>query len=160
MRREVDGWSARCTAYADGCLAGCARLPGWPERVMRVQRNWSGRTGGAKFDLAVGGRPGIRIRVFTTRPDTAFGMTYAVLAPEHPLVDRIVTDAREAAAVAEFRAEVAKESEIERLAADRPKRGLRLRAEVVNPFNGAAIPLFLANYVLLGYGTGAVCVAT
>src|SRR5205809_1608627 len=156
MPREVDGWFFRITAYADELLAWCDRLPGWPERVLTMQRNWIGRSEGAEFDLAVAGRPGIRIRVFTTRPDTAFGMTYAVLAPEHPLVDRIVTDAREAAAVAEFRAEVAKESEIERLAADRPKRGLRLRAEVVNPFNGAAIPLFLANYVLMGYGTGAI----
>src|SRR5437867_1656936 len=156
MPREVDGWFFKITAYADELLAWCDRLPGWPERVLTMQRNWIGRSEGAEFDLAVGGRPGIRIRVFTTRPDTAFGMTYAVLAPEHPLVDRIVTDAREAAAVAEFRAEVAKESEIERLAADRPKRGLRLRAEVVNPFNGAAIPLFLANYVLMGYGTGAI----
>src|SRR5438034_4834109 len=156
MPREVDGWFFKITAYADELLAWCDRLPGWPERVLTMQRNWIGRSEGAEFDLAVGGRPGIRIRVFTTRPDTAFGMTYAVLAPEHPLVDRIVTDAREAAAVAEFRAEVAKESEIERLAADRPKRGLRLRAEVVNPFNGAAIPLFLADYVLMGYGTGAI----
>src|SRR2546425_11236100 len=121
-----------------------------------MQRNWIGRSEGVEFDLPTVGRPGVRVRVFTTRPDTAFGMTYAVLAPEHPLVDQLVTDARERAAVAEFRAEVAKEPEIERLAADRPKRGLRLQARVVNPFNGAAVPLFLANYVLMGYGTGAI----
>jgi leucyl-tRNA synthetase len=83
-------------------------------------------------------------------------MTYAVLAPEHPLVDRIVTDPAERATVAQFRAEVGRQSEIERTAADRPKRGLRLSAQVVNPFNAAAIPLFLADYVLMGYGTGAI----
>jgi leucyl-tRNA synthetase len=154
--REIEGWFFKITAYAEELLAWCDRLPGWPERVLTMQRNWIGRSEGAEFDLAVAGRPELRIRVFTTRPDTAFGMTYAVLAPEHPLVDRLVVDERERAAVAAFRAEVAKESEIERLAADRPKRGLRLQARVVNPFNAAEIPLFLADYVLMGYGTGAI----
>ena len=154
--REIDGWFFKITAYAEELLAWCDRLPGWPERVLTMQRNWIGRSEGAEFDLPVAGRPAVKIRVFTTRPDTAFGMTYAVLAPEHPLVDRLVVDERERAAVAAFRAEVAKESEIERLAADRPKRGFRLQARVVNPFNGAEIPLFLADYVLMGYGTGAI----
>src|SRR5207245_194015 len=154
--REIDGWFFKITAYADELLAWCDRLPGWPERVLTMQRNWIGRSEGVEFDLPTVGRPGVRVRVFTTRPDTAFGMTYAVLAPEHPVVDHLVTDAGERAAVAQFRAEVAKKSEIERLAADRPKRGLRLLARVVNPFNGAVIPLFLGNYVLTGYGTGAI----
>jgi len=154
--REIDGWFFKITAYADELLAWCDRLPGWPERVLTMQRNWIGRSEGAEFDLPVAGRPGLRLRVFTTRPDTGFGMTYAVLAPEHPLVDELVGDARERAAVAAFRAEVARESEIERLAADRPKRGLRLSARVVNPFNEAEIPLFIADYVLMGYGTGAI----
>jgi leucyl-tRNA synthetase len=154
--REIEGWFFKITAYADELLAWCDRLPGWPERVLTMQRNWIGRSEGAEFDLPVVGRPDLKVRVFTTRPDTAFGMTYAVLAPEHALVDRLVTSAAEREAVAAFRAEVAKESEIERLAADRPKRGLRLEARVVNPFNGAEIPLFLANYVLMGYGTGAI----
>src|SRR2546430_15452706 len=154
--REIDGWFFKITAYAEELLAWCDRLPGWPERVLTMQRNWIGRSEGAEFDLPMVCRPGVRIRVFTTRPDTAFGMTYAVLAPEHPLVDRLVVDERERAAVAAFRAEVAKESEIERLAADRPQRGFRLQAHVVNPFNGAEIPLFLADYVLMGYGTGAI----
>src|SRR5216117_2050557 len=156
MRLEIEGWFFKITAYAEELLAWCDRLPGWPERVLTMQRNWIGKSEGAEFDLVVAGRPELRIRVFTTRPDTAFGMTYAVLAPEHPLVDRLVVDERERAAVAAFRAEVAKESEIERLAADRPKRGFRLQARVVNPFNGAEIPLFLADYVLMGYGTGAI----
>ncbi len=154
--REIDGWFFKITAYAEELLAWCDRLPGWPERVLTMQRNWIGKSEGAEFDLPVAGRADLTIRVFTTRPDTGFGMTYAVLAPEHPLVDRLVTDPREREAVARFRAEVAKQSEIERLAADRPKRGLRLQARVVNPFNGVAIPLFLADYVLTGYGTGAI----
>src|SRR5438105_8756130 len=154
--REIDGWFFKITAYAEELLAWCDRLPGWPERVLTMQRNWIGKSEGAEFDLAVAGRPELKIRVFTTRPDTAFGMTYAVLAPEHPLVDRLVASDAERAAVEAFRQEVSRESEIERLAADRPKRGLRLTARVVNPFNGAEIPLFIANYVLMGYGTGAI----
>jgi leucyl-tRNA synthetase len=154
--RDIDGWFFKITAYADELLAWCDRLPGWPERVLTMQRNWIGRSEGVEFDLAVSGRPGLKVRVFTTRPDTVFGMTYAVLAPEHPLVDRLVTTAAERAAVAAFRAEVARESEIERLAADRPKRGLRLSAAVVNPFTGRDVPLFIADYVLMGYGTGAI----
>ncbi len=154
--RDIDGWFFKITAYADELLAWCDRLPGWPERVLTMQRNWIGRSEGAEFDLPVAGRPDLRFRVFTTRPDTAFGMTYAVLAPEHPLVDRLLGDDAERARVAAFRAEVARETEIERLAADRPKRGLCLAASVVNPFSGAEIPLYIADYVLMGYGTGAI----
>src|SRR5881409_1940674 len=154
--REIEGWFFKITAYAEELLAWCDRLPGWPERVLTMQRNWIGKSEGAEFDLPVEGHPDLSIRVFTTRQDTVFGMTYAVLAPEHPLVDRIVTTPAERETVARFRAEVARQSEIERTAADRPKRGLRLAAKVVNPFNAVAIPLFLADYVLMGYGTGAI----
>jgi leucyl-tRNA synthetase len=154
--KEIEGWFFRITNYADELLAWCDRLSGWPERVLTMQRNWIGRSEGAEFDLPVVGRDDLRITIFTTRPDTSFGMTYAVLAPEHPLVDRLIADAGERAKVAAFRREVALESEIERLATDRPKRGLRLAARAVNPFNGKAIPLFLADYVLMGYGTGAI----
>ena len=154
--RAIDGWFFKITAYADELLEWCDRLTGWPERVITMQKNWIGRSEGAEFALPVAGRPGLGIPVFTTRPDTGFGMTYAVLAPEHPLVDQLVADPLETAEVAAFRAEVARQSEIERLAADRPKRGLRLSARAVNPFTGAEIPLFLADYVLMGYGTGAI----
>jgi leucyl-tRNA synthetase len=154
--REIEGWFFKITAYAEELLAWCDRLPGWPERVLTMQRNWIGKSEGAEFDLPVEGSGDLKIRVFTTRPDTSFGMTYVVLAPEHPLVDRLVTDAAERERVTAFRAEVARESEIERLAADRPKRGLRLAARVINPFTGTAVPLFVANYVLMGYGTGAI----
>ena len=154
--KEVEGWFFKITDYAEELLAWCDRLPGWPERVMTMQRNWIGKSEGAEFDLPVVERDDVRIRIFTTRPDTSFGMTYAVLAPEHPLVDALVRDADERVAVDAFRQEVAGQSEIERLAADRPKRGLRLRARAINPFTDAEIPLFLADYVLMGYGTGAI----
>ena len=154
--KEVDGWFFKITDYAQELLDWCDRLPGWPERVLTMQRNWIGRSEGAELALPVAGRPGVTIPIYTTRPDTSFGMTYAVLAPEHPLVDTLVADPEERRAVDAFRAEVARESEIERLATDRPKRGLRLRARAVNPFNRQEIPLFLADYVLMGYGTGAI----
>jgi leucyl-tRNA synthetase len=156
VKRDIEGWFFKITAYAEELLAWCDRLPGWPERVMTMQRNWIGKSEGAEFDLPVAGRPDLKLRVFTTRPDTAFGMTYAVLAPEHPLVDVLVADDRERAEVERFRAEVLKQSEVERTAEDRPKRGLRLSARVVNPFNRSAIPLFIADYVLMTYGTGAI----
>jgi leucyl-tRNA synthetase len=154
--KEIEGWYFKITDYAEELLDWCDRLTGWPERVLTMQRNWIGKSEGAEFDLPVVGQPNLAIRVFTTRPDTAFGMTYAVLAPEHPLVDALVTDESERVALATFRAEVARRSEIERLAADREKRGLRLAARALNPFNRAEVPLFLADYVLMGYGTGAI----
>ena len=156
ITKEVDGWFFKITDYAQELLDWCDRLPGWPERVLTMQRNWIGRSEGAEFALPVVGRPDVKLVIYTTRPDTSFGMTYAVLAPEHPLVDTLVTDAEERRRVDAFRAEVARESEIERLATDRPKRGLRLRARAVNPFTKSEIPLFLADYVLMGYGTGAI----
>ena len=156
VTKDIEGWFFKITDYAEELLEWCDRLPGWPERVMTMQRNWIGRSEGAEFDLPIVGRDDVTLTIFTTRPDTSFGMTYAVLAPEHPMVDRLVTDKEERAEVDAFRQEVARETEIERLAADRPKRGLRLRARAVNPFNGKEIPLFLADYVLMGYGTGAI----
>ena len=154
-KRDIDGWFFKITAYADELLDGCDRLTAWPERhrhaekLDRAQRGRGVRLTGC-------GPPDLKIRVFTTRPDTGFGMTYAVLAPEHPLVDQLVTEPREKAEVERFRAEVLKQSEQERVAEDRPKHGLRLSAHVINPFNGREIPLFIADYVLMIYGTGAI----
>ncbi|HSE85427.1 MAG TPA: leucine--tRNA ligase [Candidatus Binatia bacterium] len=155
-KQDIDGWFFKITAYADELLDWCDRLTGWPERVITMQKNWIGRSEGAEFDLPVVGHPDLTIRVFTTRPDTGFGMTYAVLAPEHPLVDELVTEPAERGELKRFRAEVLKQSEQERVAEDRPKRGLRLSARVINPFNGREIPLFIADYVLMIYGTGAI----
>ena len=95
VTKDIEGWFFKITDYAEELLEWCDRLPGWPERVMTMQRNWIGRSEGAEFDLPVAGRSDVTLTIFTTRPDTSFGMTYAVLAPEHPLVEALVTDPEE-----------------------------------------------------------------
>ncbi len=155
-KRDLEQWFFRITAYADELLADLDSLD-WPERVKTMQRNWIGRSEGAEFDLVVDGRPEVAVRVFTTRPDTSFGMTYAVLAPEHPLVGDLTT-AEQADAVAAFVARVQTETEVERQSADGPadKRGVFTGSHVINPFNGKPVPVYLADYVLMSYGTGAI----
>jgi len=155
-KRDLEQWFFRITAYADQLLDDLDGLD-WPERVKTMQRNWIGRSEGAEFDLAVDGRPDVTVRVFTTRPDTTFGMTYAVLAPEHPLVGEL-TSAEQADAVEAFVARVQTETEVERQTTEGPaeKRGVFTGSHVVNPFNGRAVPVYLADYVLMGYGTGAI----
>ncbi|MFN2607204.1 MAG: leucine--tRNA ligase [Acidimicrobiales bacterium] len=155
-KRDLEQWFFRITAYADQLLDDLDGLD-WPERVKTMQRNWIGRSEGVEFDLAVDGRPDITVRVFTTRPDTSFGMTYAVLAPEHPLVPELTTDDRRAAVEA-FVARVSTETEVERQSTEGPadKRGVYTGSSVVNPFNGQPVPVYLADYVLVGYGTGAI----
>ena len=129
----------------------------WPERVKVMQRNWIGRSDGAEFDMKVVGQKGMSFTVFTTRPDTSFGMTYAVLAPEHPLVADLTTPDRRPQVEA-FVAKVTQESEIDRLSTETAlaKRGVFTGSFAVNPFNGAHVPIFLADYVLMSYGTGAI----
>ncbi|TMK88648.1 MAG: leucine--tRNA ligase [Actinobacteria bacterium] len=156
VKRDLEQWFFRITAYAEELLEDLDRLD-WPERVKTMQRNWIGRSEGAEFDLAVEGREELKLRVFTTRPDTTFGMTYAVLAPEHPLVDELTTaDRREE--VQQFVARVTLETEVERQSAEGPiqKRGVFTGSHVVNPFNRRPVPVYLADYVLMGYGTGAI----
>ncbi|HMD46866.1 MAG TPA: leucine--tRNA ligase [Acidimicrobiales bacterium] len=160
VTRDLEQWFLRITAYADELLAGLDDLE-WPERVKIMQRNWIGRSEGAEFDLVVADRPPeqapLALRVFTTRPDTSFGMTYAVIAPEHPLVDELTTDAQREA-VDELRRRASAETEIERTAEGAPldKRGAFTGSHVINPFNGQPVPVFVADYVLMGYGTGAI----
>ena len=155
-KRDLEQWFLAITRYADELLEGLDDLE-WPERVKTMQRNWIGRSEGVEFDMPVEGRHELTVRVFTTRPDTSFGMTYAVLAPEHPMVDELTTDAQRAA-VAEFRDRVSKESEIERMSTEgaTDKRGVFTGSSAVNPFNGQPVPVYLADYVLMGYGTGAI----
>jgi leucyl-tRNA synthetase len=157
-RRDLEQWFFRITQYADELLEALDDLE-WPERAKLMQRNWIGRSEGAEFDLPVDGRPGLGVRVFTTRPDTSFGMTYAVMAPEHPLVDELTTDDQREA-VEELRRRAAEETEIERMAEGDPsgldKRGAFTGSHVVNPFTEQAIPIYVADYVLMGYGTGAI----
>src|SRR5579863_1906975 len=156
-KRDLEQWFFRITAYADELLEGLDGLE-WPERVKTMQRHWIGRSEGAEFDLPVVGQEHLGLRVFTTRPDTSFGMTYAVVAPEHPIVDAITTDAQRAA-VEELRRAAAAKSELDRTAEDDDdagKRGAFTGGHVVNPFSGSEIPVYVADYVLMRYGTGAI----
>ena len=158
VKRDLVQWFFRITQYADQLLDDLDGLD-WPERVKVMQRNWIGRSEGVEFDLEAGDPSGneIAIRVFTTRPDTSFGMTYVVLAPEHPLVADLTTDDQRAA-VDDFVARVSGESDIERQSTEGTleKRGVFTGAHATNPFNGEQVPIYLADYVLMGYGTGAI----
>jgi leucyl-tRNA synthetase len=164
VKRDLEQWFLRITRYADELLAGLEDLA-WPERVKTMQRNWIGRSEGAEFDLVVEGRDGtdgrepLTLRVFTTRPDTSFGMTYAVVAPEHPMVAALTTPDH-AAGVAALQARAAAATDIERMSesgsASLAKRGAFTGSSVVNPFTGEPVPVYVADYVLMGYGTGAI----
>ena len=155
-RRNLEQWFFRITQYAEELLDALDGLD-WPERVKTMQRNWIGRSEGAQFRMAVAGRPGLEIEVFTTRPDTSFGMTYAVLAPEHPLVAELVTDAHEDE-VTELCARAQQATDIERQSSEGAidKRGAFTGSYCLNPFNDELVPIYVADYVLMGYGTGAI----
>jgi leucyl-tRNA synthetase len=162
-RRKIPQWFLRITDYADELLDGLDQLEQWPEAVKTMQRNWIGRSEGAEFSMSVcdsqgGIAPGAAtVGVFTTRPDTAFGMTYAVLAPEHPLVAQVTTEAQRAQVEA-FIESIRQTSEADRTSAEGAldKRGVNTGAFLFNPFTAKPVPLFIADYVLLGYGTGAI----
>ena len=162
-RRTIPQWFLRITDYADELLEGLDQLDQWPEAVKTMQRNWIGRSEGAEFEMHVcDAQGGIQpdapsVGVFTTRPDTAFGMTYAVLAPEHPLVTEVTTDAQRKQ-VETFIESARLTSEADRTSAEGTldKRGVNTGAFLFNPFTGKAVPLYIADYVLMGYGTGAI----
>jgi leucyl-tRNA synthetase len=156
VKRDLEQWMFRITDYAQQLLDDLDTVD-WPERVKTMQRNWIGRSEGVEFDIAVRGTDK-KIRVFTTRIDTVFGMTYVVLAPEHPLVTELTAGTGREREVAEFVSRVRNSSEVERQSAEGPldKRGIFTGAYAVNPFNGAEVPLYLADYVLGTYGTGAI----
>lgn len=167
-RRHMSQWFHRITRYAQELLDDLNDLD-WPKRVKLMQQNWIGRSEGAEFGLPIAdgnGRPvssADPLMVYSTRPDTAFGMTFAVMSPEHPRVDELTIDAQHDA-VRRFKAEVEGRSEIDRLRAggteDKNKtasqRGVPTGTSVINPFTGRAVPLYLADYVLMAYGTGAI----
>ncbi|HLF99032.1 MAG TPA: leucine--tRNA ligase [Acidimicrobiia bacterium] len=155
-KRDLEQWFFKITDYADQLLDDVDSLE-WPERVKTMQRNWIGRSEGVEFAIGVKGRAET-IRVFTTRIDTVFGMTYVVLAPEHPLVADLVKGTAREKEVTAFVERVRKTSEIDRMSAEGPleKRGIDTGAKAINPFNGAEVPIYLADYVLATYGTGAI----
>ncbi|MFJ6670522.1 leucine--tRNA ligase [Actinosynnema sp. NPDC091369] len=153
FRRSLRQWMMRITAYSDRLIDDLDRLD-WPDKIKAMQRNWIGRSHGARVKFAVDGHDGVDVEVFTTRPDTLFGATYMVLAPEHPLVD-VIASAGQADAIAAYRDEVARKSELDRQE-NKEKTGVFTGAHAVNPVNGARIPVYVADYVLMGYGTGAI----
>ncbi|TQS41707.1 leucine--tRNA ligase [Cryptosporangium phraense] len=176
FKRRLRQWMMRITAYADR-LADDLDEVDWPESIKLMQRNWIGRSTGAYIDFHIAegapkrrhSAPNAPIRVFTTRPDTVFGATYLVVAPEHPLLDAIVADEWPAdtpsawktaedpsTAVAAYQAQAAAKSDIERSADARKKTGVFTGAYAINPVNGERVPVFVADYVLTGYGTGAI----
>ena len=154
-KRDLRQWFLRITDYADALLDDLDQLQGWPERVRTMQANWIGRSKGAELDFSVEGHPDRSITVFTTRPDTLFGVSYLVLAPEHPLVESITTS-EERLSVTAFRDLMTELSSDQRTAEDQPKRGVPTGATAINPANGESIPIWIADYVLADYGTGAV----
>ena len=153
-RRPLRQWMLRITAFAERLLEGLDALD-WPEGVKLLQRNWIGRSEGASIRFAVAGDAEREIEVFTTRPDTLFGATYMVLAPEHPLVDAI-TSPEQMEAVLAYREKIASKSDLERAELAKEKTGVPTGAFAINPVNGEKIPVWIADYVLMGYGTGAI----
>jgi leucyl-tRNA synthetase len=153
-KRRLTQWFFQITRYTEELLEDLEELEHWPERVKTMQRNWIGRSEGALIRFPIDGRDE-EIEVFTTRPDTVFGATFMVLAPEHPLVESITApEAR--AEVGAYVERALAEGEIERQRVDRPKTGVFTGAYAVNPANGEKIPIWIADYVLMGYGTGAI----
>jgi leucyl-tRNA synthetase len=154
VRRPLRQWVLRITDYADDLLDGLDGLD-WPESTKEMQRNWIGRSEGAEIDFQIEGDSRGSIPVFTTRPDTLFGATYMVLAPEHPLVGALTGDA-EKATVLHYQQEAARKSEFERAELQKSKTGVFTGGYAVNPGNGERIPVWIADYVLASYGTGAI----
>src|SRR5436309_2048382 len=154
-KRDLEQWFLKITDYADRLLDDIALLDKWPQKVRVMQTNWIGRSVGAEVDFPVGGMPGESIRIYTTRPDTLFGATFMVLAPEHPLVERVTTE-KHRARVRDYVEKARKETEIERLSTEREKTGVATGAFAINPVNGEKIPIWVADYVLVTYGTGAI----
>ncbi|MDR2142477.1 MAG: leucine--tRNA ligase [Deltaproteobacteria bacterium] len=151
-KREMAQWYFRTTAYAKELLEELDTLD-WSERTKVAQRNWIGRSFGAEVTFEVVGGP--KFNIFTTRPDTLFGATYMVFSPEHPLLDSITTPER-VQALADYRQQASRLSEVDRQAENREKTGVFTGALAINPVNGEKIPIWAADYVLMGYGTGAI----
>ena len=155
VKKDLEQWFFKITDYADTLLKDLDLLGGWPERVKTMQENWIGRSEGAEFSFDV---PEFneKIPVYTTRPDTIFGVSYMVLAPEHPLVDKLIAGRENEAEIRAFVERVRNQSEISRTATDVEKEGIATGAYARNPINGEDVPILIANYVLYEYGTGAV----
>ena len=155
VKRYLAQWFFKITEYADRLLDEMDLNPGWSDRLRMLQRNWIGRSYGAEVTFALEGidEP---VVVFTTRPDTLWGATFFVLSPEHPLADDLVAGTGLESDLQAFRAEVARLTEIDRTSTERPKKGMFVGKYATNPVNGERIPVWVADYVLMDYGTGAI----
>ncbi|SFG42281.1 leucyl-tRNA synthetase [Sporolactobacillus nakayamae] len=154
VRKPMRQWMLKITAYADRLIDDLDEVD-WPESVKEMQRHWIGRSEGAEVQFKIDGHEGESVTVFTTRPDTLFGATYMVLAPEHKLVDEIVTPEQKSA-IDQYRAEVAAKSDLERTDLAKTKTGAFTGAYAINPVNGKKVPIWIADYVLITYGSGAI----
>jgi len=154
-KKQLEQWFFKITDYAQRLLDDLELLPGWPEKVKIMQRNWIGRSEGCQFDMKIAGSDEV-ISVFTTRPDTVFGVTYMVLAPEHPLVEKLSQNTKQAEAVNKFIDNMKHLSDIARTSTEIEKEGVFTGAYAINPMNGEEVPIWIANYVLMDYGTGAI----
>jgi len=156
-KRVLSQWFFKITDYAGRLLDDMKLLEkGWPERVLTIQQNWIGRSEGAVVDFKLDDSEDISIPVFTTRPDTLFGVTFFILAPEHPLIDKIVVDEEYKKEIEKIKNIISGQSDIERGSAEIEKIGCFTGRYVINPLNSQKIPIWIANYVLLEYGTGAI----
>ena len=154
-KKNLSQWFFKITAYADELLRDLSLLSGWPERVKTMQENWIGRSEGLEFTLDVPAL-GEKIPVYTTRPDTAFGITFLALAAEHPLLEKICRDNLKAAEIKAFCQRIHNQSDLERTSGESEKEGIFTGVYCVNPFNGKEVQIWVTNYVLAEYGTGAV----
>ncbi|MGM0608357.1 MAG: leucine--tRNA ligase [Candidatus Muiribacteriota bacterium] len=154
-KKDLEQWFFKITNYSEELLEDLNKLPHWPERVKSMQQNWIGKSTGVEFEFNVEGEDE-KISVFTTRADTVFGVTYAVLAPEHPLVEKLAKKSDNYEKIKEFVNKTLKTSEYLRMAEDFEKQGISLDTFCINPLNGEKIPLLVGNYVIYEYGTGAV----
>ena len=154
-KKDLSQWFLKITDYADRLLKDLDKLPGWPERVKTMQNNWIGRSEGLEFDIDV---PQLdeKLSVYTTRPDTAYGITFVALAAEHPIIEKILKDNPKAEEIKAFCEKARNQSELERTSSESEKEGVFTGVYAVNPFNGNKVELWVTNYVLADYGTGAV----
>ncbi|TMD74734.1 MAG: leucine--tRNA ligase, partial [Chloroflexi bacterium] len=154
-KKDLEQWFFKITDYAQRLLDDLDTLEHWPQKVRVMQTNWIGRSEGSEVDVPVVGLANESVRIYTTRPDTLFGATFMVLAPEHPLVPRITTPEHRAQVEA-YTERARKETEIDRLSTEREKTGVATGAFAINPVNGEQVPIWIADYVLITYGTGAI----
>jgi leucyl-tRNA synthetase len=155
QHKELEQWFFKITAYAEELLSWCDKLTGWPERVLTMQRNWIGKSVGVEADFIVEGS-GEKLTIFTTRPDTLFGVTFMSIAPEHPMVESLIAGKPQADQVRAFVQRVLREDKAARTDEKQEKEGIFTGAYAVNPLNNEKVPVWVGNFVLMEYGTGAI----